>query len=136
MAVVSLSNLGMSGIGGRRHKQTVKMGFVANFEAVKNLVAPSGELGRTILHIHVGMAIYIVLRLVTRRRLSPLWALAGLALLEALNEITDLAATWPVLQEWQIRDTGQDVFNTMLWPCVLCALTLWAARRPRRVQAP
>lgn len=107
------------------------MAFVAKFEALKNVVAPAGELGRTILHIHIGMAIYIALRLATRRRLGPLWALAGLALLEAVNEIADLAATWPVLQGWQIRDTEQDVFNTMLWPCILCALAVWSARRAR-----
>jgi hypothetical protein len=111
------------------------MGFVANFEALKNLVAPSGELDRTILHIHIGMALYLLLRWGTHRRLGPLWALVGLALLEGANEVMDLAATWPVLQGWQIRDTEQDVFNTMLWPCVLCAVALWgAARRPRAVR--
>jgi len=114
---------------------TVKMGFVANFETLKNLVAPPGELGRSILHIHLGMAIYLVLRLATRRRAGPLWALAGLALLELLNETMDLAATWPVLQAWQIRDTEQDVFNTMLWPGVLCALALWNTARARRGRA-
>lgn len=108
------------------------MGFVANFEALKNLVAPSGELGRTLLHIHAGMAIYLLLRLLSRGRLGPLWALGGLALLEAFNEVMDLTATWPVLQRWQIRDTEQDVFNTMLWPCVLCAIALWGATRPSR----
>ncbi|AOH84050.1 hypothetical protein AWL63_08785 [Sphingomonas panacis] len=107
------------------------MSGIADFEALKNLVAPRGELGRSILHIHLGIAIYIVLRLATRRRLGPLWALAGVALLEALNEAMDLAATWPVLQNWQIRDTQQDVFNTMLWPCLLCGLALWDARRRR-----
>ncbi|SDA32140.1 hypothetical protein [Sphingomonas sp. NFR15] len=107
------------------------MSLVADFEALKNFVAPRGEIGRSILHIHLGIAMYIVLRLATRRRLGPLWALAGVALLEALNETMDLAATWPVLQNWQIRDTQQDVFNTMLWPCLLCGLALWDGRRRR-----
>lgn len=107
------------------------MSGIADFEALKNLVAPRGELGRSILHIHLGIAIYIALRLATRRRFGPLWALAGVAILEALNETMDLAATWPVVQAWQIRDTQQDVFNTMLWPCVLCGLALWDARRRR-----
>lgn len=110
----------------------VKMSGVLDYEALKNLVAPAGAAGRSILHIHLGLAIYIALRLATRRHLGPLWALAGVALLEAVNETMDLAATWPVLQGWQIRDTQQDVFNTMLWPCVLCGLKLWDARRPRR----
>ena len=108
------------------------MSGIADFEALKNLVAPRGELGRSILHIHLGLAIYIGLRLATRRRLGPLWALAGLALLEAINETMDLAATWPVLQNWQIRDTQQDVVNTMLWPCLLGGLALWDARGRRR----
>jgi hypothetical protein len=112
----------------------VKTGFVADFEAIKNLVAPAGELGRDILHIHLGMAIYLVLRLLTRRRWGPVWALAGLAALELSNETMDLAATWPILQQWQIRDTGQDVFNTMLWPCILCAATWWSARARRPVR--
>ncbi|CAN5427297.1 hypothetical protein BH10PSE15_BH10PSE15_11400 [soil metagenome] len=109
----------------------MKMGFVANFESLKNMVAPAGELGRSILHIHLGLAIYIVARLATPRGRGPLWALGVLALLETLNEVMDLAATWPILQRWQIRDTEQDMFNTMLWPCLLCALTLWDARRAR-----
>jgi len=107
------------------------MSVILDFETLKNLVAPRGELGRSILHIHLGLAIYILLWLATRRSRGPLWALAGVALLEALNETMDLAATWPVLQGWQIRDTQQDVFNTMLWPCVLCGLALWDARRKR-----
>ena len=107
------------------------MSVVLDFEALKNLLAPRGELGRSILHIHLGIAIYIVLRLVTRRRLGAIWALAGVALLETLNETMDLAATWPVLQTWQIRDTQQDVFNTMLWPCLLCGLALWDSRKRR-----
>lgn len=108
------------------------MGFVAVFESLKNLVAPSGELARSILHIHLGMAIYLALRLATRRRLGPIWAWLGLAILEGCNETLDLAATWPVLQAWQIRDTTQDVFNTLLWPTVLCALMLWHARNDNR----
>ena len=107
------------------------MSVVLDFEALKNLLAPRGELGRSILHIHLGIAIYLVLRLATRRRLGAIWALAGVALLETLNETMDLAATWPVLQTWQIRDTQQDVFNTMLWPCLLCGLALWDSRKRR-----
>lgn len=111
------------------------MSLVAEFEALKNMVAPPGELGRTILHIHIGMAIYLGLRLASRRRFGPVLALVGLVLLETLNESMDLAATWPVIQNWQIRDTQHDVFNTLLWPVVLCALELWLMPHRTRKRA-
>lgn len=108
------------------------MGFVAIFESLKNMVAPPGESARSILHIHFGIALYILFRLLSRRRLGPIWALIGVMVLEGINETLDLAATWPVLQAWQIRDTTQDILNTLLWPVVLCLLTLWQARPRRR----
>ncbi|MBM7407144.1 MULTISPECIES: hypothetical protein [Sphingomonas] len=107
------------------------MGLVELFEAAKDLVAPFGQVGRSIAHIHVGLALFIGCSLLTRRRMASGWPLLLLLVLEVLNEAADLVEGWPHLQSWRIRDTVGDFVNTMLWPLVLFVI----ARAQERAQA-
>ena len=68
-----------------------------------------------ILHIHAGMAILLVARLVTGRSLGTLVPLGVVALAEGANELLDwisYGARW--------GDTLADVANTLFWPAVIC----------------
>ena len=70
----------------------------------------------TILHIHAGMALLMLARLVTRRSFGtfiPWWVVvAG----EAFNEIMDRMT----FGSWRWEDTSLDILNTLLWPTVIC----------------
>ena len=69
-----------------------------------------------ILHIHAGMALLMVARLITRRSFGtfiPWWVVvAG----EAFNEIMDRLN----FGSWRWEDTSLDIINTLLWPTVIC----------------
>jgi hypothetical protein len=68
----------------------------------------------TVLHIHAGMAVLFLARLVTRRSLATPIPLACVYAAEAANEIMDYFAHGRVMP-----DTSSDVLNTVFWPTVL-----------------
>ena len=69
-----------------------------------------------ILHIHAGMAVLMVARIVTRRSLGSFvpWSLVALA--EAFNEVMDRLN----FGSWRWEDTTSDILNTLFWPTVIC----------------
>jgi hypothetical protein len=67
-----------------------------------------------ILHIHAGMIVLLVARVVTRRSLGtfiPLWFVVAA---EAMNEILDYLA-----YGLRIEDTLIDIGNTVFWPLII-----------------
>ena len=70
----------------------------------------------TIMHIHVGMVVLMVARIVTGRSLGSLVPLAVVVAAEAFNEIMDRL----LFGSWRWPDTSLDIVNTLLWPTVIC----------------
>ncbi len=70
----------------------------------------------TILHIHAGMAVLLVARMVTRRSLGTFVPLSVVVAAEAGNEILDRLH----YGSWRWADTTVDVVNTLFWPTVIC----------------
>ena len=68
----------------------------------------------TVLHIHAGMAVLLVARVVSGRSLATLYPLAAVYLAEFANEVMDYFAHGQVMP-----DTFSDVINTVFWPTVL-----------------
>lgn len=68
----------------------------------------------TVLHIHAGMAVLFVARIITRRSLATLVPLSFVYLAEFANEVMDYFAHGRVMP-----DTLSDVLNTVFWPTVL-----------------
>ncbi len=70
----------------------------------------------TILHIHAGMALLMIARLITRRSFGTFVPWTVVAAGEAFNEIMDRLN----YGSWRWDDTLVDVANTMFWPTVIC----------------
>ena len=70
----------------------------------------------TILHIHAGMALLMIARLITRRSFGTFIPLTVVAAGEAFNEIMDRLN----YGSWRWDDTLLDIANTMFWPTVIC----------------
>ncbi|RYG89889.1 MAG: hypothetical protein EON59_00815 [Alphaproteobacteria bacterium] len=68
----------------------------------------------TLLHIHAGMAVLLLARLITRRSLATLTPLAFVYAAELGNEIMDYLGHGLLL-----ADTLSDIANTVFWPTVL-----------------
>jgi hypothetical protein len=70
----------------------------------------------TILHIHAGMALLMIARLITRRSFGTFIPWTVVAAGEAFNEIMDRLN----YGSWRWDDTLIDIANTMFWPTVIC----------------
>ena len=66
-------------------------------------------------HVHAGMAVLFLARILTRKSLATPIPLACVALAEAGNEILDRLH----YGSWRWTDTLGDIANTMFWPTVL-----------------
>lgn len=73
-------------------------------------------LSDTLLHIHAGLAILMLARLVTRQSLGTFIPLSIVVIAEGANEILDRLH----FHDWRWADTGSDIVNTLFWPCVIC----------------
>ncbi|MBB5708842.1 hypothetical protein [Sphingomonas xinjiangensis] len=68
----------------------------------------------TVLHIHAGMAVLFLARIVTRRSLATLVPLSFVYVAELANEVMDYFVHGAVMP-----DTLSDVLNTVFWPTML-----------------
>lgn len=70
----------------------------------------------TVLHIHAGLAVLMLARLVTRRSLGSFIPLSVVVVAELLNEVMDRL----VYGSWRWPDTLGDIANTLWWPTAIC----------------
>lgn len=68
-----------------------------------------------LLHVHAGMAVLIVARLITGRSLATPIPFAVVCVAELFNEVMDRLNHG----SWLWHDTSLDVINTLFWPFVL-----------------
>ena len=104
----------------------------ARYHALIDWIGDGTGLPDTILHIHAGMAVLLLARVVTRRSLGTLIPLCVVVVAEAGNEIMDRI----YFGSWRWSDTLSDVANTLFWPAVICLAVrlrpLVQARAPLR----
>jgi len=73
-------------------------------------------LSDTILHIHAGMLLLLLTRILARRSLGSLIPLSVVCIAELGNELMDRL----FFGSWRWPDTTSDVINTLFWPTVIC----------------
>jgi hypothetical protein len=86
------------------------------YHRVIDWIGDGTGLPDTILHIHAGMAVLMLARIVTRRSLGTLIPLSVVIAAEAGNEILDRLN----YGSWRWDDTLSDIGNTLFWPTVIC----------------
>lgn len=69
----------------------------------------------SLLHVHAGMAVLLLARVVTRRSLATPVPFMVVCAAELANEILDRLSHG----SWRWADTASDVVNTLFWPFVL-----------------
>ena len=102
--------------------------LAAWWEGIVVWIGDGTGLPDTLLHVHAGMAVLLLARVVTRRSLGTLIPLSLVALAEAANEVLDRLHNG----DWRWPDTLSDIGNTLFWPTVICvAVRLRPMVRPR-----
>jgi hypothetical protein len=103
----------------------------------KEALSKSVGLSHDALHVHVGLALFLLLALLLRRYRWGVPAALGVVLaLELGNEVSD-AFDWV---RWtgapNFIESGRDIASTMFWPVVLAVgLAVWR-RKKARVDGP
>ena len=100
------------------------------FEARKVSVIEATGLDKDALHIYFGLTLFLVVRLLWRRRGG--WVIAWLAVLAMacggewldLNAEISRSSIQPDAAHWH------DIWNTMFWPTVLLLVGRWLQPRP------
>ncbi len=103
-------------------------GIVDFYEALKRQYIPADESIRSLIHVHVGLALWLLFALVLRKRLSSIVPLVGVWLAIGLTEIFDVSAQWPIRQDWVWQHAASDMAQSLTWPTVLWAVCFWRAR--------
>lgn len=88
-----------------------------DYIAIKNLVGGliSSPNGDALAHVHGGMFVLFLARIITRRSLATPIPLACVIALQLLNECIDRLTHG----DWRWPDTIVDTLNTLFWPVVL-----------------
>ena len=81
----------------------------------------------SLLHVHAGLFILFLARIVTRRSLATPVPFLIVVAAELANEVMDRLA----FGAWRWEDTALDVVNTLFWPFVLMVGLRWRRARDR-----
>lgn len=97
------------------------------YAVIKDAIADDTGLGNTILHIHGGMLVFLIARLISGRSIGTFVPFAAVLALELVNEGIDRINHGG----WRWSDTMVDLASTLFWPLVLSlAVRLRPDRRP------
>lgn len=85
------------------------------YAVLKDAIADDTGLGNTILHIHGGMLVFLIARLISGRSIGTFVPFAAVLVLELINEGIDRINHG----SWRVDDTMVDLASTLFWPFVL-----------------
>ena len=83
----------------------------------KVALANATGLDHATLHVHVGMVVWVA-GVAVARDVGAIWPLALTIAAELVNECFDRYRTG----SWRVKDTVQDIVNSVLWPVILFTL--------------
>lgn len=99
---------------------------------IKDWLSATLHLSHAMLHIHVGLAVYLISARLMRRRLGSVGPVLMVLGLEVLNEGCDIARYWLSDWPWTPAATVGDLANTLAWPVII---TLYCRARNNVDQA-
>lgn len=98
--------------------------MILSYSNMKNALGEVTGMSEDLIHVHVGLAIFVLTALVLRHRMRSPIPLTVVAVLALLNEALDYGAPG-----WKPGPSALDVVNTLVWPLILFLL---ARRGPAR----
>jgi hypothetical protein len=99
--------------------------FASRYHGVTQAILEASGVNDKLLHVHAGLAIMLLARLVSGRSLATFLPFAAVAVAEIGNEALDAL----FFGAWRWDDTLGDAANTLFWPLVL--MVGLRLRRPR-----
>lgn len=84
------------------------------YRDLKNESAQLTAMSEDLLHVHVGLALFVLSALFLKRRMRSPWPLAIVGAFAVFNELVDLTA--PIVSP---SEPFLDIANTLFWPTIL-----------------
>jgi len=103
------------------------MSPIASYIDLVNWLAQLSGAGHALLHVHIGLAIYVLVQVLMRERRASILALKIVLSLELAHEGVERL----YYGSWRWGDTLGDIALTILWPAILTAASLYRRRRWR-----
>lgn len=98
--------------------------MIQDYLAWKAALGERTGMSESLIHVHAGLAIFVVTALLLKRRMRSWIPLAVVVTLALINELVDYKNG----ARWDLASSSLDFFNTILWPTVLFLLARRAAR--------
>lgn len=92
--------------------------MIQDYSEMKDALDEITGMSEDLIHVHVGLAIFVATAFLLRRRIRSSIPLAIVAFLALANELVDFAAG----DDWELGASILDFLNTLLWPLVLFLL--------------
>ena len=92
--------------------------YAASYSHAKSALGHALGLSDDLLHVHLGLVIFVVAALLTRRRMRSWIPLLTVAVVAVANEVIDYFGPDP----WNDGLSALDLANTLVWPVVLFLL--------------
>jgi hypothetical protein len=97
-------------------------GMVLDWEAAKDWLSSEFHVSHAVLHIHLGLTLYLMTGLLLRRPLGSVLPWLVVVALELVNEASDFLRYYVSAWPWTPTNTIEDIFNTLFWPTILVVL--------------
>jgi hypothetical protein len=97
--------------------------LIVAYKDLTNAIETATAFSRPMLHVHAGMAIYLMRQLFIGERRGSVVALSMVLLAELGNEVMN-RLYWG---SWRWDDTLADIVTRLFWP-VLCLAVSWFGR--------
>jgi hypothetical protein len=104
------------------------MDLATTYIHLTDSIAAMTGLSRPLLHVHAGMAIYVLTQLLLGERRGSLVAVSMVVLAELANETLE-RIYWG---SWRLDDTLSDIVTTLFWPTVCLAVSTYGRWRWQR----
>ena len=102
------------------------------FNAIKDVIRHATHLPDPVLHVMIGLVVFVLVALVLRRGFASWWPFLVVAGLQAINEINDAVGDVLRFGDVDVRGTVADTVLTLVIPALI---VLVARARRRHVRA-
>ena len=92
--------------------------MVLRYSQLKEQLGTVTGMSEDLIHVHIGLAIFVLTALLLRKRMRSPIPLIAVAVFELANEAVDYHAG----AGWRPLGSALDVVNTLFWPFVLFLL--------------
>lgn len=102
----------------------MSMSLIATYIDALNWLEQATGASRSILHVHCGLAIYVVVQLLLRERRASITACKIVFAVVLVHECVERL----YYGSWRVEDTVADILLTILWPVILTMASLYRRR--------